>query len=112
MLSKMTGKVRTDAIEADGDTIKTKKKVMFSQDDEQIVDKNQIDDDAHQSDEVEEVDPFYAREEKKLAEKKLISPEEKNKLFRDLGEKFVNSKISKMRWSIRIYLWLNKTFTE
>lgn len=34
MLSKMTGKVRTDAIEADGDTIKTKKKVMFSQDDE------------------------------------------------------------------------------
>ena len=56
MLSKMTGKSRTEAIEED--VVTTKKTVMFESD--QIVDKDENAEDVQDSDDEAEIDPFYA----------------------------------------------------
>jgi len=42
----------------------------------------------------------------------MISPEERERLHHELAEKFVKSKIGKMRASVKFYIWLNKNFTE
>jgi hypothetical protein len=48
MLSKMTGKTRTDGLDVDDLTMKTKKKVMFVEEDDQIVDKDKYDEDTEE----------------------------------------------------------------
>ena len=41
-----------------------------------------------------------------------ISTEESMMLQKKLAKEFVKEKLKKMRMSVRLYLWLNKTFTE
>lgn len=74
--------------------------------------KDQKEEDIDESDDEAEKDPYYAREEQKQAKKSLISPEDRERLHFDLAEKFVKSKIGKIRKCVKLYIWLNKTFTE
>ena len=44
--------------------------------------------------------------------KKVISSEESKELQEKLADEFVKAKMNKMKWYVRFYNWLNKTFTE
>lgn len=44
--------------------------------------------------------------------KKVISSEESKELQEKLADEFVKAKMKKMKWYVRFYNWLNKTFTE
>jgi len=63
MMSKMTGRARTDALDVN-DLMKQKKGVTFAEED-QIIDKDKEDQDGKEKDEEGQKDPFYIQEEQK-----------------------------------------------
>lgn len=47
-----------------------------------------------------------------LRKNKVISSDESKQLQLNLADEFVKAKMKKMKWYVRFYNWLNKTFTE
>lgn len=61
----------------------------------------------HVDKELEDVKEFM-----NLRKNKVISSDESKQLQLNLADEFVKAKMKKMKWYVRFYNWLNKTFTE
>jgi hypothetical protein len=61
----------------------------------------------HVDKELEDVKEFM-----NLRKNKVISSDDSKQLQLNLADEFVKAKMKKMKWYVRFYNWLNKTFTE